>query len=155
MIFKDENIVLFDYTFDIEKLRTEFNNFKDKLETYEDPRYSVPNFKVARHITFDYAQELCELFNITARPRFYTVAPNSELEQHLDHGTLCSINILLSENTAPVNFQGKEYMYKQCLLNTQKMHGVINGPHERILFKLSIFNEDFETVAEKIKKVVV
>jgi hypothetical protein len=153
-MYKDENILIFDYQFDIAKLKEEFKNFQNKLETYKDPRYNVPNFKVARGITFPYADELCNLFNITARPRFYTVDPNSELGQHIDHGTTCSINILLSDNSAPVNFEGKEYTYKQCLLNTQKMHGVINGADERVLFKLSIFDEDFETVAKKIEHVL-
>ena len=42
----------------------------------------------------------------------------------------------------------------QSLLNTQNMHGVINGNEDRLLFKLSIFDESFETVADKIKRVV-
>lgn len=153
-MFKDHNIFIFNYDFNRAKLLNEFKKNHDKFESYNDPRGSLDNFQVARHIKFDYADELCHTFNVNGKPRFYIVKANSELPQHSDHGTLCSINVLLTDNPAAIQFGNNEYFYMQSLLNTQNMHGVINGNEDRLLFKLSIFDEPFEAVADKIKKVV-
>ena len=153
-MFKDHNIFIFNYNFDRTVLLNEFKKHQDKFESYNDPRGSLDNFQVARHITFNYSDELCRTFNVNGKPRFYIVIANSELPQHSDHGTLCSINVLLTDNPAPIQFGNDEYVYMQSLINTQNMHGVINGNEDRLLFKLSIFDESFETVADKIKKVI-
>jgi hypothetical protein len=155
-IFKDHNIYIFDYNFDMHKLNQNMQIFQHKFEAYSDHRGTLDWWSVAREIEFDYATELCNTFNIQAKPRFYLLKANSILPMHKDHGTQCSINILMnSTNPAPVNFQdNKTYHYKTCLLNTQNTHGVTTEDEDRILFKLSIFNEDFETVAEKIRKIV-
>ena len=86
------------------------------------------------------------------RPRFYFLKKDTVIPEHIDDGTKCSINFLLnSKNPAPVTIEGVEYYYKNCLLNTQKIHSVKNDTEDRLLFKLSIFDDDFETVKEKIQ----
>jgi hypothetical protein len=152
---QDHNILIFDYDFDQITLLDEFNKHLNKFESYTDPRGTLDNFQVARQIEFTYADELCHLFNINARPRFYIVKAFSTLPQHQDHGTQCSINVLLnSTNPAPIQFGDTEYYYKQALLNTQNTHGVVTNSEDRLLFKLSVFDESFASVAEKIKKVL-
>ena len=86
------------------------------------------------------------------RPRFYFLPKGVEIPEHIDNNTKCSINFLInSKNPAPVTIEGVDYYYKTCLLNTQKMHSVKNNTEDRLLFKLSIFDDDFETVKEKIQ----
>ena len=36
----------------------------------------------------------------------------------------------------------KRFNYKQAILNTTKLHGVSNGPIDRMLFKISIFEQN-------------
>lgn len=153
-MFKDDNIFIFDYDFDRDTLLAEFDKHNGKFQAYNDPRGVLDNFQIVR-TEFPYAEELCQLFDINARSRFYILKANSVLPQHQDLGTLCSINVLLSsKNPAPVNYGDKEYYYKNALLNTQNMHGVVTNNEDRLLFKLSVFDESYESVVEKIKKVI-
>lgn len=151
MICTDE-IVSFDCNFDEDKLLLYYDQFIQKAESYSDYRGKLDNWKIARDIRFDYAEELCERFNVNGSPRFYSLVKNTTLPMHVDHGTECSLNFLIDESEpAPVRFEsGNEYRYKFCLLNTQKKHGVDNVSEDRILFKLSIFDETFEQVKQKI-----
>jgi len=132
------------------------NRFQSEFEPYTDHTGAfIEDWTIARHIEFDYATELCKRFDIDAKPRFYIQKPGFTLPMHIDRGTQCSINVLLYyKNPAPVNIEDKTYYYDACLLNTTKLHGVTTGDEERILFKLSIFNEDYESVARKIVKCI-
>ena len=151
MICTDE-IVSFDCSFDEDKLLLYYDKFMQKAESYSDYRGKLDNWKIARDIQFDYAEQLCKRFNVNGSPRFYSLEKNTHLPMHVDHGTECSLNFLIDESEpAPVKFEsGNEYRYKFCLLNTQKKHGVDNVSEDRILFKLSIFDETFEQVKQKI-----
>ncbi len=153
MYFKNDNIFIFDYDFDRELLLKEYEKIKDKLEVYEDIYGVSAQWKVHRLEKCDYANYLCDLIGINCRPRFYVLEPSKLLGPHVDLNTLCSINILLNyTNPAPVSSEGNEYSYKQCVLNTQKMHHVMNTAEERILFKMSIFDYQYEDVCEKVKQ---
>ncbi len=126
------------------------------MVAYEDHRGVMDNWKIIRQISFEYADQLNDLFGIKARPRFYTLAAHTVLGEHRDAGTQCSINILLDppEFAAPVSFGEHQYVYQQCLLNTQNLHSVVNGPQDRRLFKLSIFDQTYEEVCEKVLRVI-
>ena len=152
MYFQNENIFIFDYDFDRKLLLKEYNKNKNKLEVYGDI-YGVSNqWKVARLKKCEYANYLCDLIGINCKPRFYVLEPNKFLGPHVDLNTRCSINILLNyDNPAPVTSENTKYLYKQCVLNTQKIHQVMNTNEERILFKMSIFDSEFSEVCEKVK----
>ena len=81
-----------------------------------------------------------------------TTDANTTLDQHTDHGTLCSLNFILNNNTAPINFDGTTIHYKNALIDTTKLHGVDNNNCDRLLFKMSIFDETFEQVKNKLIK---
>lgn len=151
-MFLDNNIFIFDFTFDRIELMRQYHLLQDQFVPYEDPRGKLDEWKIARNIEFDYASELNSFFGIEAKPRFYVLKPHCVLPEHRDLGTECSINILLNDDEpAPVHFGEQEYRYTQCLLNTQNLHSVTNGARERILFKLSIFDESYSEIVEKIK----
>ena len=92
----------------------------------------------------------CKHFDIDAIPKFYVLQANTILFPHTDQDTTCSINFLLSDGAAPVRFGENEYYYKTALLNTTRTHSVDKSPKDRILFKLSIKDEGFDIVKQKI-----
>lgn len=141
------------YPFNLNYLKSLYFSLKNKELTYNDERYGiVTDWKIIRVDKDNYIDiEKQKLGIPNAKARFYTLMPNSYLPEHTDNNTKCSINVILSSNNAPVCVEGKNYYYTQCLLNTQLKHSVTNGPAERILFKLSIFEYSFEEMKIIIK----
>ena len=128
------------------KIATGFNE-KRAHQTHREPQ---DYFRIGRY-TSDYIKQIMEDLGVNGNPRFYFQDPGSYLDWHTDINTLCSINMILSEEPAPISFRTGDVFYKQALLNTTVSHAVKNGEKERILFKISIFDETYEQVASKIK----
>lgn len=132
------------YEFDTNNLKFLANLCKDKAKSWVHPikGYEVKNWK-----TFDFENEyttkIKNELNIEANSKFVFQSNNYLLKPHVDVGTLCSINVILQGFKDPVIFEGKEYYYRQSLLNVQKMHSVFTT-EERILFKMSIKNKSFD-----------
>jgi hypothetical protein len=120
---------------------------------YTDSRY--PNLKLddwhIGHYTDIHIEKIISDFEVTGKPRFYWLEPFAKIPEHVDNGTQCSINLILSDTPAPITMQGNDYTYQQCLLNTTVRHSVSNGPVERIMLKISIFDETYEHLANRIK----
>lgn len=166
-----KNLIRIDYPFDEEKLLKEFNMAieHNMFEAYTDERYDSyfnglqATCGLENHPEFEYANEVTDHirkeFNITGRmsPRFYTLYENAILRSHVDIDTECEINHVLKGDDAGLFFG--EYtgdnteQYKTALLNTAALHGVKNKSQQRVLFKISIFNEKFESVAKKIDSI--
>mgnify|MGYP000149542506 CR=1 FL=1 len=140
------------YNFDKNELYIDFLRNYDKAKSYEDYRKKLDEWKIIRYEKSEYVQKICSDLGVDGDPRFYVLEPYAFLGQHLDHGTQCSINVILSDKPAPVSFMGKEFYYEACLLNTQLRHGVQNGPEERLLFKLSIKNKTYDEVKQILEK---
>ena len=125
---------------------------RSKAKPYHDPRYN----KTLDHwhmLKFDheYLQKIMNDFKVNGSPRFYWQEPYSVIPTHVDNGTQCSLNFVLTDNAAPVTFEDEhDFYYKQCLLNTSLPHSVKNGEHKRLLLKISIFDETYESLAERI-----
>ena len=84
-------------------------------------------------------------------PRFYMLTKNTILRNHVDLNTKCSINHVIQGDKSPVAYADYGmFYYNTALLNTTLMHGVINKDTDRILFKLSIFDETFDQVKNKL-----
>lgn len=146
-------IILLNYPLDKTLLIREAEIFKELAESYTDPRYpgkELDNWLIYRHSS-DYSKKIMDDFEIEGKARFYWLSANTVLPEHVDNNTTCSINFVLSDDAAPVNIQGKDYFYKQALLNTTIPHSVRNGNAERILFKISIFDKSFKDIASRIK----
>jgi hypothetical protein len=155
-----DNEYLYDLTIDVDKqwCLNIYQNIKDKEETYDDLKHgSVDHWKVIRLPHFDYADEIMEELGLIGfvedyRPRFYTLKSNTILEKHVDLGTQCALNFVLSNRAAPVTFEDTEnFYYSTALFNTSIPHSVTNGDDDRILFKISIMDKSFEDVRERIK----
>lgn len=140
-------------------LLNEYNTVIGNALDYSDnrPRASFTNWKIVKH-NFPYADELINFFRLETydvRPRFYLLDKNTLLKQHVDNGTLCSLNFILSNKNSPINFREKEFYYTQALINTQSHHG-ISQPcvEDRILFKLSIMNLSYHEAKPIIENVL-
>ena len=126
-----------------------------KISKYHtDSRYPLRVFtewKVSMY-NGEYIKEIMKDFDVIGTPRFYWLKPNAIISTHTDNATKCSLNFLLSDDNTAITINDKDYFYKNALLNTTQPHSVKNGNKERLLFKISILNESFETVANKILK---
>ena len=150
----NNSLFLLDLPIQYSTLLEEFYKVKDNIDIYTDVRGGINNhWKIIRH-TFPYATDIIKglnLENYDVRPRFYTLDKNTTLSPHTDLETQCAVNILLSQNNAPITIENVNYEYKQALINVQLMHGVNNFDEDRIIFKLSIMNLSFTDAKSIIK----
>lgn len=145
-----------DYNFDKELLLKQAADAKVHAMPYTDVRYpelKFPDWHIGRHNS-EYIEKIMHDFGINGSPRFYWMKPFAVVPRHTDNGTKCSLNFILTDNAAPIKIgslnAGQHYSYKAALLNTTIPHSVTNNHEERIMLKISIFDEFFETVDERI-----
>ena len=142
----------FDFNFDKQKLLQQYEKNLQNSKNFNDDGLpvSIPKLQLQEDFEFDYAQELMVFFGITGEAKYYTVKKDCDFDLHVDTLPQCSINVLVSDNPAPVFIGGKNYMYQNCVLNVKKPHGVFTNDENRILFKISIFEHTFEEVKQKV-----
>lgn len=126
----------------------------EEYETFTDPLNGnkITNWQIKK-ITNGYGYEIAESFKKQfglkdCRPRFYIQAPHSVIPFHVDRGTLCSLNILLSEDLTPITFKSGNVYYKSALLNTQELHAVRTGTERRVLYKISVFDKTYQELRD-------
>ena len=140
----------------LESELVEFDNFKSGYQqgTWFDhaPNYfkGIVNDKRCKEVykVLDQIKGITGIENIS--PRFYKQLADTEVPMHIDLGTKCCINIVLSDNFGPVYYEDSGYHKYECgLLNTTIMHCVPPHPEERIILKFSIFDYEYEYVCKK------
>lgn len=145
------DLIEFEIDFDKEKLLEEANDLTGYKE-FIDPKFNIPiKGWMIKTVNSGYALEISnffkEYFNIKdGKPRFYILDSSFGLPFHIDRGTLCSFNFLLSENPDPISFRYGKVYYKNALLNTTIEHAVLPTTNKRILFKISIFDKNFDEI---------
>ena len=149
-------ILHLNYKVDKKILLTESDEARKNAIPYTDSRY--PNLKLndwlVSYHTSDYIESVMIDLGISGKARFYWLQPYTEIPEHIDNGTLCGLNFILTDHASPITFGDKDYYYESILVNTTLPHSVKNNENERIMFKISVFNETFEEVAKKIKKYI-
>ena len=122
---------------------------------FRSPNFHRTEWKIQKY-TSPLIEKMMEDFGVlhNGSPRFYFLAPNFTLPRHTDNNTTCSFNFILSDEPAPISFDDEDISYYQGLLNTTVPHSVRNGPKERILLKISIFDKSFEEIAKTLKYVL-
>jgi hypothetical protein len=150
----NDEILVFDFAFEQEYLLNVWNEYKNQSIPYSDKRFNrfvMKNWRIVNNLNLDYADYLNQYFGIDSSPRFYILEANTSLIMHVDQDTSCALNFVLSDNPAPVRFKsGNFYYYKTALLNTSVKHAVDKTDNDRVLFKLSIKDESFDSVKQKI-----
>jgi len=148
-----EPLIHLNYRVDKKLLLNEALSVKDNAVAYTDNRY--PDLKLDDWLIGHYnSQNIIKIMNdleVTGKPRFYYLQPFAVIPEHVDNGTTCSINIILTDYAAPIKFGEIEYFYDTILLNTTLPHSVTNNENERVMLKISIFDESFEDLAKRIK----
>ena len=149
-------ILHLNYKINKQLLLEEAYRLKSDAKEYTDSRY--PGLKMdywlISHCYNDYVDSIMQDFQVKGKPRFYWLKPNAVVPEHVDNGTLCGLNFILTDNASPIRFGDQEYYYKSILVNTTIPHSVVNNEHERLLFKISVFDQTFEQVAENNKKYI-
>jgi hypothetical protein len=149
----DKFLINLNYPVDREILLESATAARLQAKPYTDSRYPdlrLDNWHIG-HYTDIHIEKIIADFEVIGKPRFYWLEPFAKIPEHVDNGTQCSINLILSDTPAPITIQGNDYTYQQCLLNTTIRHSVSNGPVERIMLKISIFDETYEHLANRIK----
>ena len=151
-----EPILHLNYNIDKKTLLTESVEAKKNAIPYTDSRY--PDLKLndwlVSHHTSDYVESVMSDLGISGKARFYWLQPYAVIPQHVDNGTLCGLNFILTDNASPITFGDKDCIYEAALVDTTVPHSVKNNEHERVMFKISIFNQRFEEVAEQLKNYI-
>jgi hypothetical protein len=148
----DNLFVRLNYPLDKSVLLESARCAREFAKPYTDNRYpglQMDTWHIG-HYTDKHIEKIMSNFGIDGKPRFYWTEPNSVIPEHVDNGTQCSLNFILSDDPAPVTFFGEDYVYTQVLLNTTLPHSVTNGSTERILLKISIFDETYEQLSARI-----
>ena len=93
-----------------------------------------------------------DMFDAEIVTNFIIQDANTCVPMHSDSGTICSVNILLEENSAPITFEDiGDVHYKCALVNVGgKRHMVKSWPEERVLLKYSIKNRSYEECLRRI-----
>ena len=140
------------YPLNKDRLLVIADDIKKNAMPYTDsryPDYQLDTWLILKH-SDSYIEEIMNDFGVRGSPRFYWQEPNSVLPMHIDNNTTCSINFVLTDDPAPVTVEDINYTYEQAVLNTTKLHGVTTNDEERILLKISIFDETYEDIIKRI-----
>jgi len=159
----NHEIFTFDFEFDEHLIRDTFEReYRGRGTPYVDPRLNgmdeiiygddFGGWQIYRDVDFPYVWELINFFGVDGLPRFFTQAVGFDLPQHTDFVTECSINFLIGDHLAPIDYGKNRYQYKTALINVQEYHGVNNPTHERLLLKIAIQDEPYASVKKKVKK---
>ena len=149
-------IYSFNYNFDESVLRREARE-KEGYAPFVDPKTGgiTKEWLIKRDVG-DYAKEITnhfeEILGVSIKPRFYIQEKGFTLPFHKDRGTLCAINFVLSNSKDPIEFREESHEYAIALINVQEEHQVTALTEDRILFKLSIFDIDFDTARQRIQQ---
>ena len=128
----------------------QFRLFEIRWPSHENYFLVKDNIPIAESI----AKRFKDMYNIDAHPRYYILLKGFELDTHVDEGTLAAFNYLISDENDPLVYfpdtRKININYKKGLVNLQMPHMVPKTVNERVLLKLSIYNNTFEECKEKI-----
>ena len=104
--------------------------------------YLIPPTDIAIGI----AKQCLKDLNITyptAIVNFMYIEPQVTLPWHIDaDGTVSALNVNISENEDPIQFEGSEYKYKAALIDTSKLHRVVTGELPRRIYRITFQDEE-------------
>ena len=81
----------------------------------------------------------------------YKLQSNSYVHMHVDPLTLCSVNIILSNNNGPVIFKDYGNIYYECaLFNCSLEHAVPAFNNERLLLKYYWQKQSYEEIKTQL-----
>ena len=149
-----KNLLRINYDLDYEYLldraykaeRKQFYHHGRKEERIEGYTYSHYKDESLKYLVSKYGLDIKGKYNM----KFVYIAPNTILDWHTDWGTKCAFNWILNDNEACIQYKNdRPYVYKSAIINTSAEHKVENINKERILFKISVFEQDYLETCKK------
>ena len=126
-------------------------------EPFIDPKTGnvIEKWLIKRQVG-NYATELVcrfeEMLKCNIKPRFYIQEKGFTLPPHVDRGTTCAVNFVLSTKRDPITFYTDwgymRYTYETAIVDVTQRHEVTASSEDRLLFKMSIFDKSFDEVSE-------
>ena len=149
------------YNLDIPNVIELANYFRKRSSLYKDTTF----WRCTNDVYHPYLLKVKQDLDVKGWMDFYFQEPNSLLLPHIDPKSKCSINFILTPNPVPVTFYENaksidnlglptHYTYSQAVLNTRVCHSVQTSDTERILLKICIENESYESVVARMKYLV-
>ena len=130
-------------------------------EPFVDPKTGniIEKWLIKRQVG-NYATELVckfeEMLKCSIKPRFYIQEKGFTLPPHVDRGTTCAVNFVLSTRRDPITFHTSwgymRYTYETAIVDVTQEHEVTAVNEDRVLFKMSIFDKSFEEVIERYER---
>ena len=147
-----------DYDIDMRLIRRESREMEG-YEPFVDPKTGkvVEKWLIKRDVK-GYGRAVSNHFqkilNVKIKPRFYIQQKGFTVPFHQDRGTQCCINFVLSTPDDPIvflkDYNTYSYQYKKALINVQEEHMVKAAKEDRYLFKLSIFDINYDQALKLI-----
>ena len=142
--------------YDVDRDCILYESRKAEYEPFVDPKtQNVLEFwKICRDVgpyTQVISDELCRILDVQVKPRYYIQEVGSMIPWHVDRGTKCAVNMVLSTQDDPIEFRHqigfqhyiRKYHYNFALIDTSMEHRVRANREDRLLFKMSIFDKSF------------
>ena len=82
----------------------------------------------------------------------YKQLANSFLPRHRDYDIITAVNILLSDEVAPITFDHGDEYYRYALIDVSQRHSVKPHPKDRLLLKFAWHEKTFEEVEKELKQ---
>ena len=82
----------------------------------------------------------------------YKQLANSFLPRHRDYDIITAVNILLSDEVAPITFDHGDEYYRHALIDVSQRHSVKPHPKDRLLLKFAWHKKTFEEVEKELKQ---
>ena len=150
-------VVDVDYDFNMDLLWQEYHRMKNgqqpKSQFYSEGRIktnTLDGFAVygsqeqgedMDSLLMQEAKRFCNYFGIEddILAQFMWVDKDFELSWHIDDATRCksSVNVIMTEDPAPVTFREGDFYYKCAALDVMQEHAVFNKDKERVLMRIS------------------
>ena len=96
-----------------------------------------------------------KILNTKIEPRYYIQRKGMRLPFHCDRDTLCAVNLILNESKDSIEFRVDDKIFKNkyqtALIDTQTEHQVVTVIDDRILFKLSLKEINFQEAKNRLK----
>lgn len=144
------------YDFDKERLLDEALR-PDGYGPFVDPK----NGKVSKdwlikrevdHYAKTITEDFATILETKVKPRFYIQTKGFTVPWHQDRGTQSAINFVLTTSRDPIEFRHRVYRYRTAIIDVQQEHQVTATTEDRVLFKLSLPDMDFDTARRKFYK---
>ena len=82
----------------------------------------------------------------------YKQLANSNLPRHRDYDIITAVNILLSDEVAPITFDHGDEYYKNALIDVSQRHSVKPYPKDRLLLKFAWHEKTFKEIQQELKE---